>query len=150
MRLSRGSGIPGLHTFGVGMPLLRANHPQRKEGHTSVVVEAMCDHSGRVIAATKSYLGAENGKTMVQRDKSVWRIRDEEPWKSYKYKLYNANGTETEHQGGWLIVDGGYPKAIILRLRVYACCVSACASAVSRVFCFGGITPTHTPSGVCS
>lgn len=81
-----------------------------KEGFATLVVEATCDHSGRIIAATKSYPGAENDTTVVQRDKSVWRIQNEEPWKSYKYKLYNEDGTETEHEGAWLIVDGGYPK----------------------------------------
>ena len=93
-------------------------HPSRNEpstkakrGYTSVVVEATCDHVGRIIAATKSYPGAENDKTVIARDESIWRIRDEEPWKSYPYKLRNADGTETDYTGAWLIVDGGYPKA---------------------------------------
>lgn len=91
-------------------PFSEKNIHKGKEGHTTVVVEAMCDHSGRIIAATKSYPGAENDKTVVKRDKSVWRIRDEEPWKSLKFKLYTSNDTETEHEGAWLIVDGGYHK----------------------------------------
>lgn len=99
-------------------PFSEQNIHKGKEGHTTVVVEAMCDHSGRIIAATKSYPGAENDKTVVQRDKSVWRIRDEEPWKSCKYKLYTTNATETEHEGAWIIVDGGYPK---VRLGARAC-----------------------------
>lgn len=74
------------------------------------MVECTCDLSGRIIAATKSYPGAENDKTVIARDKSIWRIRDEDQWKSLKYKLYNANGTETEYAGAWIIVDGGYPK----------------------------------------
>ncbi|CAN0442461.1 unnamed protein product, partial [Ectocarpus fasciculatus] len=60
------------------------------------------------------YPGAENDKTIISRDKAVWRIRDEEPWKSMKYKLRNADGTETEYTGAWLIVDGGYPKIPLL------------------------------------
>ncbi|CAB1108499.1 unnamed protein product [Ectocarpus sp. CCAP 1310/34] len=66
--------------------------------------------AGRIIAATKSYPGSENDKTIIQRDKSIWRIRDEEPWSSLKYKLYNADGSETEYKGAWLVVDGGYQK----------------------------------------
>ncbi|CAN0253363.1 unnamed protein product, partial [Pylaiella littoralis] len=31
-----------------------------KEGYTSVVFEAICDHAGRIIASTKGYPGAEN------------------------------------------------------------------------------------------
>ena len=89
-----------------------------EEGHTTVVVEATCDHSGRIIAATKSYPGAENDKTVIARDKSIWRMRDEEPWKSFKYKLYTSNGTEVEHEGAWLIVDGGYPKVRAFPRRV--------------------------------
>ena len=58
---------------------------QGKEGYTTV--EATCDHAGRIIAATKSYPGAENDKTVIPRDESIWRIRDEEPWKSFPYKL---------------------------------------------------------------
>ncbi|CAB1116712.1 unnamed protein product [Ectocarpus sp. CCAP 1310/34] len=70
-----------------------------KEGYTSLVVECTCDHSGRIIAATKTYPGAENDKTVIARDKSIWRIRDEEPWKSY-------------YTRAWIIVDGGYPKSL--------------------------------------
>lgn len=66
--------------------------------------------TGRIIAATKSYLGAENDTTMITRDKSIWRIQNEEPWTNYKYSLYNADGSETEYEGAWLVVDGGYPK----------------------------------------
>ena len=40
---------------------------QGKEGYTTVVVEATCDHAGRIIAATKSYPGAENDKTVIAR-----------------------------------------------------------------------------------
>ncbi|CAB1108632.1 unnamed protein product [Ectocarpus sp. CCAP 1310/34] len=83
--------------------------------YTSLVVECTCDHSGRIIAATKTYPGAENDKTVIARDKSIWRIRDEEQWKSYftsSTSLYNADGTETEYTGAWIIVDGGYPKSL--------------------------------------
>ncbi|CAN0383374.1 unnamed protein product, partial [Pylaiella littoralis] len=59
-----------------------------KEGYTSVVFEAICDHAGRIIASTKGYPGAENDKTVVKRDLSVNRIQHEEPWASYKYELY--------------------------------------------------------------
>lgn len=93
-----------------GTPFSERTIHQGKEGYASVVVEATCDHSGRIIAATKSYPGAENDKTVIARDLSIWRIRDEEPWKSYPYKLRNADGTESDYTGAWLIVDGGYPK----------------------------------------
>ncbi|CAM9561232.1 unnamed protein product, partial [Ectocarpus sp. 12 AP-2014] len=97
-----------------GCPFSEKNTHTGKEGYTSLVVECTCDHSGRIIAATKTYPGAENDKTVIARDKSIWRIRDEEPWKSYKFKLYNADGTETEYTGAWIIVDGGYPKIPLL------------------------------------
>lgn len=94
-----------------------------KEGYASVVVEAMCDHAGRILAARKCYPGAENDKTIISRDKSVWRIRDKEPWKSMKYKLRNADGTETEYTGAWLIVDGGYPKVSTYTRRAEQSCL---------------------------
>ena len=83
----------------------------------------MCDHAGRITAATKSYPGAKNNQTVISRDQSVWRIRDEEPRKSMKYKLKNADGPETEYTGAWLIVDGGYPKVSCAQNRVlkFAC-----------------------------
>ena len=66
--------------------------------------------TGRIIAATKSYPGSENDKTIILRDKSIWRIQNEEPWKSYKCSLYNTDGSATDYKGAWLVVDGGYPK----------------------------------------
>ena len=66
--------------------------------------------TGRIIAATKSYPGSENDKTIIVRDKSIWRIQNEEPWKSYKCSLYNTDGSATDYKGAWLVVDGGYPK----------------------------------------
>ncbi|CAN0439876.1 unnamed protein product, partial [Pylaiella littoralis] len=85
-----------------------------KEGYTSVVFEAICDHAGRIIASTKGYPGAENDKTVVKRDLSVNRIQHEEPWASYKYELYGLDGTSSWHTGGWLIVDGGYHRVPLL------------------------------------
>ena len=66
--------------------------------------------TGRIIAATKSYPGSENDKTIILRDKSIWRIQNEEPWKSYKYSLYNADGSATDYKGAWLVVDGATPR----------------------------------------
>ena len=43
--------------------------------------------TGRIIAATKSYPGSENDKTIILRDKSIRRIQNEEPWKGYKLSL---------------------------------------------------------------
>ena len=54
----------------------------------------------------------DSDKTIILRDKSIWRIQNEEPWKSYKYSLYNADGSATDFKGAWLVVDGGYPKVI--------------------------------------
>ncbi|CAB1116573.1 unnamed protein product [Ectocarpus sp. CCAP 1310/34] len=116
-RVFRKSGYPGAigstdctHFRWPGGPSSEARMNTGKEGYPTVVVEATCDHTGRIIAATKSYPGSANDKTIIQRDKSIWRIRDEEPWSSLKYKLYNADGSETEYKGAWLVVDGGYQK----------------------------------------
>lgn len=81
-----------------------------KEGYTTLVYEAICDHAGRILASTKGYPGAENDKTIVKRDLSMLRIDQEEPWASYKYNLCDVNGNVTEHTGGWLIADGGYHR----------------------------------------
>ena len=72
--------------------------------------EVTCDHTGRIISSTRRYPGAENDKTVVKRDLSVIRIRDDDPWASYKFNLRGLDGTVTEHTGAWLIVDGGYSR----------------------------------------
>lgn len=87
-----------------------------KEGYTTVVFEAICDHANRILASTKGYPGAENDKTVVQRDLSVRRVEGEEPWVSYKYEMYDETGDVMEHTGGWLIADGGYHR---VRARKY-------------------------------
>ncbi|CAN0452971.1 unnamed protein product, partial [Laminaria digitata] len=61
-----------------------------------------------MIASTRGYPGAETDKTVVRRDLSAIRIRDNDPWASYKYELCGLDGTVTEHTGVWLVVDGGY------------------------------------------
>ncbi|CAM9535183.1 unnamed protein product [Laminaria digitata] len=88
--------------------LSETNNHKGKEGFTAVVFEVTGDHTGRIIASTRGYPGAENDKTVVRRDLSVIRIRDNDPWASYKYELLGLDGTVTEHTGGWLVVDGGY------------------------------------------
>eukprot|EP00904_Undaria_pinnatifida_P004183 jgi/Undpi1/13766/HiC_scaffold_9.g03417.m1 len=88
-------------------PFSQTNNHKGKEGYTSVAFEVTCDHTGRIIASTKGYPGAENDKTIIKRDLSVRRIRDNDPWASYKYELRDLEGNVTEHTRGWLIVDGG-------------------------------------------
>ena len=102
----RRSGYPGAigstdctHFKWDGGPFSEARINTGKEGYPSVAVEATCDHTGRIIAATKSYPGSENDKTIIARDKSIWRIQNEEPWSTYKYSLYNEDGSETEYTG---------------------------------------------------
>ncbi|CAN0059932.1 unnamed protein product [Pylaiella littoralis] len=58
-----------------GCPFSERTIHTGKEGYATVVVESTCDHSGRIIAATKSYPGAENDTTIVQRDKAVWQVQ---------------------------------------------------------------------------
>ena len=102
----RRSGYPGAigstdctHFKWDGGPFSEARINTGKEDYPSVAVEATCDHTGRIIAATKSYPGSENDKTIIARDKSIWRIQNEEPWSTYKYSLYNEDGSETEYTG---------------------------------------------------
>ncbi|CAM9817255.1 unnamed protein product, partial [Pylaiella littoralis] len=73
------SGYPGAmgstdctHFRWSGGPFSEARMNTGKEGYASVVVETTCDHTGRIIAATKSYPGSENDKTVIQRDRSIW------------------------------------------------------------------------------
>lgn len=91
-------------------PFSETNTHKGKEGYTTLVYEASCDHSGRILSSTKGFPGAENDKTVVKRDLSVTRMQEEEPWTSYKFVLFDLEGNTTEHTGGWLIVDGGYHR----------------------------------------
>ena len=86
--------------------------PPRSTQGVSSAASDVYKRQGRIIAATKSYPESENDKTIILRDKFIWRIQNEEPWKSYKYSLYNADGSATDYKGAWLVVDGGYPKVI--------------------------------------
>ncbi|CAM9617224.1 unnamed protein product [Laminaria digitata] len=98
------------------------NNHNGKEGFTSVAFEVTGDHTGRIIASTWGHPGAENDKTVVRRDLSAVRIRDNDPWASYKYELRGLGGTVTEHTGGWLVVDGGYYRVplVICPMKAFA------------------------------
>ncbi|CAB1114544.1 unnamed protein product [Ectocarpus sp. CCAP 1310/34] len=98
-----------------GDSLKKVEEIYRKYGYPGATGSTDCTHfrwPGCPFSEKNTHTCKEDLPGVIARDKSIWRIRDEEPWKSYKFKLYNADGTETEYTGAWIIVDGGYPKSI--------------------------------------
>lgn len=81
-----------------------------KEGFATLAYQAIVSHSGKVLGVTKGFPGAQNDKTIIRYDLNVQRIRESDIYKNAVYKLRNADGTETEHKGAYLIVDGGYHR----------------------------------------
>ncbi|CAN0206743.1 unnamed protein product, partial [Hapterophycus canaliculatus] len=79
-----------------------------KEGHRSVVYEAICDHAGRILASERRLPGAENDKTVVKHDHAATNIRNEDAQNSCKFNVVDADGETSAQTWKWLICDGGY------------------------------------------
>ena len=79
-----------------------------KEGFPTVAFQATVDHSGRILAVTKGFAGATNDKTIIRYDLAVSMIKKDPIYRDRVFKLYNEDGTWTEHKGVYLLVDNGY------------------------------------------
>lgn len=84
-----------------------------KEGFATIAYQATVDHSGRALAVTKGFAGATNDKTIIRYDLAVQMIREDPKYKDRVFKLYNEDGTWTEHKGAYLLVDNGYHKVTL-------------------------------------
>eukprot|EP00904_Undaria_pinnatifida_P003091 jgi/Undpi1/12783/HiC_scaffold_6.g02451.m1 len=79
-----------------------------KEGFPTIAYQATVDHSGRALAITQGFPGAQNDKTIIRHDTAINAIRQDPMYTDDKFFLYAVDGTEIEQTGNYVIVDNGY------------------------------------------
>lgn len=78
-----------------------------KEGFPTLAYECTVDHSGRLLACTRGFPGAQNDKTIVRFDGFVRELKVG-MYKDIEYTLTDAAGQPYKVKGLYTIVDGGY------------------------------------------
>ena len=79
-----------------------------KEGFPTIAYQATVDHSGRALAITQGFPGAQNDKTIIRHDTAIKALRQDPIYTEDTFILYAADGTEIEQKGDYVIVDNGY------------------------------------------
>lgn len=117
-------GFPGAigstdvtHIYWGMCPYNQARMYTGKEGKPTIAYQVTVDHSGRVLAVTPGFTGATNDKTIIRFDKAVTRIRTDPIYTEQTYKLYAKDGEEFEEKGCYLLVDNGYHKVNLTRMK---------------------------------
>ncbi|CAN0043663.1 unnamed protein product, partial [Pylaiella littoralis] len=85
-----------------------------KEGFATIAFQAIVDHTGRLLAATKGFAGSMNDKTIIRYDAAVTKIRKDPIYTEKVYTLFDKDGTPFQRKGNYSIVDNGYNKWAIL------------------------------------
>ncbi|CAN0006671.1 unnamed protein product, partial [Sphacelaria rigidula] len=81
-----------------------------KEGFATIAYQAIVDHTGRVLAATKGYAGSMNDKTITRYDAAIKEIQTSTVYTEKAYSLFDEHGVSSERKGNYSIVDNGYNK----------------------------------------
>lgn len=81
-----------------------------KEGFPTIAYQVTVDHTGRVLAVTEGFPGAQNDKTIIRYDAAVKSIREDPAYTEAVFHLRDATGSSVECKGAYLIVDNGYHK----------------------------------------
>lgn len=95
-----------------------------KEGYPTIAYQVIVDHSGRALACTRGFYGSWNDKIIVKFDGVIKQLRAGSH-KHVKYKLYTADGSQTERSNVWIMVDGGYLKWEVTIAASSTCCTPA-------------------------
>jgi len=95
------------HVHWQGAPFSQRRSYTGKEGYPTLAYECTVDHSGRVLACTRGFPGAQNDKTIVRFDGFVHELK-EGIYKDIEFTLKDAAGREYKVKGLHTIVDGGY------------------------------------------
>ncbi|CAM9508247.1 unnamed protein product [Pylaiella littoralis] len=85
-----------------------------KEGFATIAYQAIVDHTGRLLAATKGYAGSMNDKTIIQYDAAIKKIKQDPIYAQKEYTLYDEDGEPFQRKGNYSIVDNGYNQWEIL------------------------------------
>ena len=81
-----------------------------KEGYPTIAYQVTADHTGRALAVTTGFPGAQNDKTIIRYDSAVKRIKEDPIFTEREYKLRGERGDVVNCKGVYLLVDNGYHK----------------------------------------
>ncbi|CAN0185409.1 unnamed protein product [Pylaiella littoralis] len=102
------------HIKWAACPYSWAKHYTGKEGFATIAFQAIVDHTGRLLAATKGFGGSMNDKTIITYDAAITKIREDPVYKEKEYTLFDKHGEPFQRKGNYSIVDNGYNKWEIL------------------------------------
>ena len=78
-----------------------------KENYPSLAFMVAVTHTGRVMHVGKAFYGALNDKTMAGNDAFIDRLRRDELFTNYPFKLIDQQGKWHQYHGAYLLSDGG-------------------------------------------
>jgi hypothetical protein len=114
-------GVPGcsgsIDCVHVGWDLCPAGNRsdcKGKEGYPTLAFQAVTSHTKRILGHTDAFFGTWNDKTISKFDINVQKVKNEEPYTTFKWSYYTDNGEECEEEGLFFICDGGYCRWNIL------------------------------------
>ncbi|CAN0110321.1 unnamed protein product, partial [Pylaiella littoralis] len=102
------------HIKWAACPYSWAKHYTGKEGFATIAFQAIVDHTGRLLAATKGFGGSMNDKTIITYDAAITKIREDPVYKEKEYTLFDKHGEPFQRKGNYGIVDNGYNKVRLL------------------------------------
>ena len=79
-----------------------------KEGYPTIAFNVHCSHNKRVVYVAPAQPGNRNDKTIVKYDAFIDKLRTEDLYKTFKFKLWNEKGELVTHHGCYVVCDGGY------------------------------------------
>jgi hypothetical protein len=93
-------------------PVNLTNLCKGKEGYTTLAFNAIVDHSRFIQYVSRAYFGTSNDIQITNSDQYTRSIMHG-LYKDVVYYLYDEDGNLFKCYGGWIIVDGGYPKKAV-------------------------------------
>jgi hypothetical protein len=109
-------GLPGAmgscdctHVYWDCCPGRLYNYCYGKEKKPTLAFEVVVDHSRRIHSVSRHFFGAANDKQIVANDPYPAAVMRGD-YRNIQYDLYDSEGNVHRCGGGYLIVDGGYPK----------------------------------------
>ncbi|CAM9373054.1 unnamed protein product, partial [Discosporangium mesarthrocarpum] len=104
-------------------PAIRTVYYTGNEGFPSIAYQVTVDHTGRALAVTAGFVGANNDRT-IRNDPSVDRGKTHEAHTQMEYTLVDLEGREFTEKRAYLIVDGGYHQKCPCSLRPSSVAIS--------------------------
>lgn len=91
-----------------------------KEHFPTISFQLVVNHRRRILHSSDGFLGATNDKTIARLDDYMATMRDGrmQHASNFKFKLFNSDGSETEHTGAYILTDNGYHRWRILQCPI--------------------------------